>query len=589
MAVTSHSYQAIGVSPGIAIGRVIHIHTHGRGNGPVMRRITADQVPAELAKLAAAQDATRRQLAVLKSEVGKKLQSGDSEIFDAHLLLVDDRALIGDIEKRIREELIGAECAIHESTEHFIGVFSGMQDEYLKERAVDLRDVAARIMTNLSDTAEDAPDLDDRRIIVATTLTPSETVRFTRDRILGFATATGSATSHAAILARSMQVPAVVGVPQEAIDRLDTGARVIIDGFSGRFIVNPDSRTEEAYRVKQRSTGELLDRLAGESRLRSETPDGFLVELAANIDDAGRYEEARAAGANGVGLFRTEFLFMDENHLPGENEQFEIYRRLLIAAGDAPVTIRTMDVGGDKFSSAVFRAAEANPFLGLRGIRLCLEERRDLFEIQLRALLRAGVSGNLRVMLPMVSSSREILETRKIIAEQQRTLKAAGIDCVDHLSLGAMIETPAAALTADTLAGLVDFFSIGTNDLVQYTMAIDRGNERVAHLYQPSHPAIIKLIRNCVEAARSRNIFVSVCGQMAGDPVFTPLLIGLGVHELSMSADALAVVRRVIRSMPLYEAEAAVEAAAECADAAESLTVLRELLRRRAPEIAEIQ
>jgi len=588
MAETEKTIQAIAVSPGIAIGRILRVDRSGRDKE--LRRISEAQVADELALLQVAIELTRRQLTQLRDEVRDKLRSADAEIFDAHLLLLEDKMLLGDVENRITKELLSAKSALYSSADHFGKVFEGMSDEYLRERAADLRDVVARLADNLTpEKVVQANDTGDRRIIIANTLTPSETVRLDKKRVLGFAVVTGSATSHTAILARSMQIPAIVGIPAELLETLDPTDRVIVDGYSGKFIINPDDRTEEAYRTKIRSTGKLIEELAEERGLLPITRDGFEVELAVNLESADQYEEASKAGAQGVGLFRTEFLFMDRLHIPDEEEQFQIYKKLLLAAGDAPVTIRTMDLGGDKINDTIYQTVEDNPFLGLRGIRLALYERRDLFDIQIRALLRAGIYGNLRVMLPMVSSIREVLYAKRIISELQQQLEKEGKEYLKRLTLGVMVETPAAALMADNMADLVDFFSIGTNDLVQYTMAIDRGNERVAYLYQPSHPAILRLIRNVVEAARAHNIYVCVCGQMASEPIFAPLLLGLGVAELSLAPSALAAVRRVIRSISLHEAERAAEEALRCSHSGETIDIFHELLTKRAPEIAGIQ
>jgi len=586
MAVETQTIQAIPVSPGIAIGRVLQVHA--AGHRPEARRIPAEGVAAELRRFDAARAATRGQLAALQEKLRGRLV-GEADIFDAQLLLVDDRMLLSGVEHRIRDEHYCAEYAVYAAADHFASVLGAVSDEYLRERAADLRDVAGRLLENLSEAEAKTPEMDVRRIIAAPVLTPSETARLDRDKVLGFAVETGSATCHAAILARSMRIPAVAGVPGAVFENLRAEDLMIIDGFSGKVIINPGERTVEAYRLKKQATGKLVSELERDSTLLPETTDGFWVELAANIENAEAFADAKKAGARGVGLFRTEFLFMKPERIPGEEEQFQIYKSLLLAAGDEPVTIRTMDLGGDKFSTGVHHIPEANPFLGLRGIRLSLYERRDLFDTQLRALLRAGVYGNLRVMIPMVCSTLEVAETREIIARIGREFSEAGVEHVANLPLGAMIETPAAAMIADRLAGMVDFFSIGTNDLIQYTMAVDRGNERVAYLYRPTHPAVLQMIRKCVEAAVANNIFVSVCGQMGGDPMLTPLLLGLGVHELSMSPESIPVVRRVIRSLSRHEAEEAAARALACSNAAEALEIAEALLKRCAPEIFNMQ
>ena len=586
MAVATQTIQAIPISPGIAIGRVQQMHTLGRRPEP--RRISADGVNAELRRFDDARAKTRNQLAALEEKLRGRL-GGEADIFGAQMLLVDDRMLLSGVEHNIHDEHYCAEYAVHAAADHFASVLGAVSDEYLRERAADLRDVANRLLENLSETERETPELDVRRIIAAPLLTPSETARLDRDKVLGFAVETGSATCHAAILARSMRIPAVAGVPGAVFEQLGGEDILIIDGFSGKVIVNPGEREIAAYRLKKQAAGKLVSELERDSRLLPETTDGFLVELAANIETAEAFADAKKAGARGVGLFRTEFLFMDPEHIPGEEEQFKIYKELLLAAGDEPVTIRTMDLGGDKFSTGIHHIPEANPFLGLRGIRLSLYERRDLFDTQLRALLRAGVYGNLRVMIPMVCSTLEIEETREIIARIKKEFSEAGIEHVAHLSLGAMIETPAAAMIADRLARMVDFFSIGTNDLIQYTMAVDRGNERVAYLYRPCHPAVLQMIRKCVEAAVANNIFVSVCGQMGGDPQLTPFLLGLGVHELSMSPESIPIVRRVIRSLSRHEAEEAAWRGLRCNNAAEAHAIAEALLKKCAPEIFNMQ
>ena len=589
MLTSGQSFQVLAISPGIAVGRVQPVRRKNSSGAPVLEMISEEQVPSELARVRMAIDKTRQQLTALQTAVREKLNSqDDAGIFDAHLLLVDDRSLLREVETRIKKRLWSAEYALYDTAEHFGKVFANIQDEFLKERAADIRDVADRLLNNLS-SQENIPadDRDDCRIIIASTLSPSETAGLDTRKVLGFAIETGSATCHTAILARSMKLPAVAGVPAEIINTLSADDKIIIDGFSGRLIVNPDARTEESYRLRAESAQAFYSTLVQESSLRPETTDGFEIELAINAGSVEDISELKTAGASAVGLLRTEFMFLGRE-LPDEEEQFEVYKQVLIAAEDAPVTVRTLDIGGDKLDNNIFRSLEANPFLGLRGIRLCLFERRDLFETQLRALLRAGVYGNLRIMLPMVSSVLEVLEVKLLIADLQKQLEKENVEFVRHPVIGVMIETPAAALMADELGRHVDFFSIGTNDLVQYTMAIDRGNERVAYLYKPAHPAILKLIASTVAAARKNNIFVGVCGQMAAEPEFVPLLVGLGVHELSMEPASIAMVRRVIRSISFYEAEKTAAQALACPNASASLEVSLNLLKRCAPEISSV-
>ncbi|MBQ9089128.1 MAG: phosphoenolpyruvate--protein phosphotransferase [Lentisphaeria bacterium] len=586
MLTPSCNIQAIPVAPGIAIGRVMRIgETPREQPEPVV--LAPEMAEPELARFHSALEKTGTQLAGLSDKLKQKLQDDEAGIFDAHILILEDQLLISEVEKGIKQDHFSAEYAVFATIEKFSAVFNGVNDEYLKERALDLRDVGNRILDNLSGVDVAKIAYNEPRIIIASNLTPSETVGLEREFVLGFATETGSATSHTAILARSLKLPAVVGVPKELLDKLTIADKLIVDGFSGKLIVNPDRHTEEAYLLKQREEQKFYFSLNEENNLPPETSDGFRLQLAANLDADQDYNEVKQTAAYGVGLFRTEFIFMDPNQLPDEERQYNIYKKLLVAAGNAPVTIRTIDVGGDKLNTAILRSTEQNPFLGLRGIRLCLREQRELFATQLRALLRAGVHGDLRVMLPMVSSIFEVKETKEIIAKLQQDLAKEGVPCVEKLKLGVMIETPVAAIIAQQLAPEVDFFSIGTNDLIQYTMAVDRSNERVAYLYRPTHPAILHLIRNTVEAAREYNLYVSVCGQMAESVMYTPLLLGLGVHELSMPTASIPVQRRMVRSLERLACEELVQKALQCSNATEVQELVRAMVEKCAPEMLE--
>ena len=584
----TNSFQGIAVSPGIGIGRVMKLA--GPGNvAPERLEIPEEGIQGELDRFKNALEATEEQLAALQQELRRKLNNLDADIFKAHLMMVHDRAFVTEVERRIRQEKCNAEYALHETLNHFQKVFSAIKDEYLRERFLDLRDVGPRVMDNLTNAAEVMLGLDGRRVIVAASLTPSETARLDTSRVLGFVLETGSVTSHTAILARSLNLPAVVGVPGTALTDLCAADKLIIDGFSGRVIVNPDSRTEEAYRLKARAADQFHAQMRAESDLPSETIDGFSIPLAVNLDSACcDISSFKGMGSAGIGLVRTEFMFLNPHHHPSEAEQFEIYKNLLIDAGELPVVIRTMDIGGDKMAAGITTVTEENPFLGLRGIRLALRERRDLFRTQLRALLRAGVYGNLHIMLPMISGVGEVLETREIIDALSVELTDEGIEHVRELPLGVMIETPCAALIAGELSKVCDFFSIGTNDLVQYTRAIDRSNEHVAYLYHPAHPSVLKLIKMTVDGAKEGGIPVSVCGQMAADPALAILLIGLGVDELSMVDSAVPVVRRAIRSVSMCEAQEIAEKALNCARAFEVESLISGVLRERCPELAEI-
>lgn len=581
-------FEALPVSPGVAIGRVyLFLRNTDRTAAPDDRPIRSEDIDSELLRFKKALAETRRELVELQGQVRSKLNSAEAGIFDAHLMIVDDVTMSDEVAEYIRKNLKNADYAFHQVVARYVAVFSAMPDEYLRERGADISDVALRIRSHLNNEASGhLGKLTDRRIIIANDLTPSETVLLDREKVLGFALESGSSTCHTAILARSMQLPALTGIPHGLLESLTGDDKVILDGFTGKLIVNPDERTEDAYRVKAAEAGRFYSNLRRESMLMPETADGFLIQLAGNLESSEGLQELTRAGACGIGLLRTEFLYLNREVPPSEEEQFALYKSLLVATEGRPVIVRTLDVGGDKGAAHIYHSQEANPFLGLRGVRLCLHERRDIFRTQLRALLRAGISGNLKVMLPMVTSVGEVLEVRALVSELQRELKKEKRDFVSHLSIGAMIETPAAALQAEQLAEVVDFFSMGTNDLVQYTMAVDRGNDRVAYLYEPSHPVILELIHRCVLAARRHNIWVSVCGQMAADPQYTPLLVGLGVQELSMDANSIGAVRRVIRGMHMHEAEQVAQEALVCGSASRALEISLDLLRKVAPEVA---
>ncbi len=581
--------KALPVSPGIAIGRVCRFGGGtSRYEDPGESPILPEDAESELEHFRQALDDTRRELVELQEQLKSRLETAEADIFDAHLLILTDAKLISEVENGVRTRFLNAAHIFYTVIERYVGVFSQMQDEYLRERAIDIRDVAFRVLGHLNVHKHTILQPDDRRILVAADLTPSETAQLDPAKVLGFVLENGSATSHTAILARSMRLPALVGVGHGALEALTDCDRLIIDGFSGRLILNPEPRTEEAYRVRAEEAGRLLTSLQRDAELDVETIDGFRVELALNLESADALPEVKKVGATGIGLFRTEFLYIGSATPPDEETQFEIYKSLLVAMEDHPVVIRTLDAGGDKLPGSLHLATEMNPFLGLRGIRLCLRERRDLFRCQLRALLRAGVFGNLKVMLPMISVVEEIYEVKALIAELLRELNTEGVYCVSRLSLGVMIETPAAVLQVERIAQHVDFLSIGTNDLLQYTMAADRGNERVAYLQQMGHPLFLGMIDRCARAAHKNRIWCGVCGQMAADPFLTPLLLGMGIHELSMDPSSIALVRRVVRGLRMHEAVAAVAEALECENETAVMEVARRRIRVAAPEIENL-
>ncbi len=577
------------ISPGIAIGKVIRISGSHIVKKVEPQFVSEDAVQSELNKFHSVLEITKQSVCELKEKLSGRLSSGEAAIFDSHLMILEDMALVNDIEKAICKELKAAEFAIYEASEKYVKVLEDISDPYLRERAADVRDVRSRVLENFhaNEGKSLADNIVDRRIVIADELTPSETANLPVEKVLGFAVNTGSPTSHTAILARSMRMPAVVGMPSEMMT-LDPDAEIIIDGFAGKLIINPEKRTLEAYALKAQEADNFYSSLLEEAELLAETRDGFLVQLAGNIEKLEDVNELKKSGGEAVGLFRSEISFLSHPEPPSEEEQFKLYKELLSSMNGKMVVVRTLDIGGDKLNDSVFRHQEQNPFLGLRGIRLCLKAKQDIFRTQLRALLRAGVYGDLKIMLPMLTSVHEIVEVKNIIEELKIELKNENLEYASKISIGAMIETPASALLVDHIAPLVDFLSIGTNDLVQYTMAIDRSNDLVTYLYQPANPAILELIGRTVIAAKENNIWVSVCGQMASDPLYTPLLLGLGVNELSMDSASLNIIRRVIRSLKMSEAEYLATEALKCKSSVDVRRMSVELLRKTVPEIADM-
>ena len=579
-------YHGIAASSGIAIGIALVVGGTNRSSLDLEPKpITEAEVPAETARLNAALAKTRAQILELQARVKSSLASQEASIFEAHLLIVDDKVLMQEVYDGIRKQLQAADVVFAGIMKRYIAAISAVNDQYLKERAADIADVAYRVLDNLSGESRQLLDhLPGQRILISRDLTPSDTAMLDRENVQAFATETGSRTSHTAILARSMRIPAVVGVTNLAAN-VHNGDLIIIDGFIGAIITNPKPETLELYAQKEVSKEQLFNQLQQESSLESETIDGYRIHLSANIDDVGDIDDVRKSGAAGIGLFRTEYLFMDK--IPTEEEQFEVYRKIVAGADGQGVIIRTLDLGGDKLSAVLQTTPDPNPFLGQRSIRLCLAYP-ELLMPQLRAILRASAFGPARLMFPMVTCEDEIDRLKEMLDKARTELRLEKLKFDENMDVGIMVETPSAALFAEHLARKVDFFSIGTNDLVQYTMAVDRGNEKVATLYRPAHPVILMLINNIVKAADAAGIWVGVCGEMASDPRFIPLLVGLGVQELSMSTGALGAARRVVRSLRMFEAEKFAQDAMKCADHRQVLDMADSLLQRIAPDIVSI-
>ncbi|MFA6562814.1 MAG: phosphoenolpyruvate--protein phosphotransferase [Verrucomicrobiia bacterium] len=578
-------YRGIAVSPGVVRGQ---IYVYRPQEAAVEKRSVRDEdIAGEFARLEQAVIKTRQQLIEIPQSLGKEMGDDKPGIFDAHLLVLDDPMLMEQVFKRLKTEKLNVEFILQEVAEQYTQALAKLRDTYLRERAADVRDVSRRILRNLAGAEHDELQrLPGPRIVLTQDLSPSDTALMDRSKVLGFATEMGSRTSHTAILARSQGIPAVVGL-HEIGREIASGHEALLDGYTGLLIVNPSVETLYEYGQIEIRWHSIEDRLR---LLRQEpacTRDGCAIRLAANIELEEEIKTAVEHGAQGVGLYRTEYLFLNRKGFPTEDEQFAAYSNVARGMKPHEVIIRTLDVGGDKILVAGEHAREANPFLGWRGVRFCLDQP-DMFKTQLRAILRASAEGNVKMMYPMISDLQEVKRANELLNVCREELRREGKPFSEQMEVGLMIEVPGAAIIADVLADHAAFFSIGTNDLIQYSIAVDRGNERVAHLYAPTHPAILRLIRNVVEAARSRNIWVGVCGEMAGDPVMVPLLLGLGVNELSVSAVAVPAVKYIIRSIAMPDARALAEQALRCGTAGETVAQLENFARSAAPDLMEL-
>lgn len=568
--------KGVAASPGIAIGKAF-LYTKEKVTINV-EKIEESKVEEEIAKFRKALEVTQEEIKKIKEKALEKFGKEKAEIFEAHLMLASDPELIEGVENMIKTELVTADNAVNKVIEQNASVMESLNDEYLRERAVDLRDVGNRIIENLLGVKSvNLSDLEEEVVVIARDLTPSDTATMKKEMVLGFATDVGGRTSHTAIMARSLEIPAVVGLGN-VTSQVKAGDLVIVDGLEGIVIVNPDEKTVEDYKSKKESYEKKVEGLKQLKDLPAETPDGKKVMLAANIGTPKDVASALANGAEGVGLFRTEFLYMDRNSLPSEEEQFEAYKEVVEKMGGRPVTIRTLDIGGDKELPYLDMPKEMNPFLGYRAIRLCLD-RPDIFKTQLRAILRASAYGNVQIMYPMISSVEEVRKANSILEEVKAELDREGVKYDKEIKVGIMVEIPSAAVTADILAKEVDFFSIGTNDLTQYTLAVDRMNEHVKEYYQPFHPAILRLVKMVIDAAHKEGKFAAMCGEMAGDPLAAVILLGLGLDEFSMSATSIPEIKNIIRNVEYEKAKEIAEKALNMSEAREIEKMMKDVIK----------
>ncbi len=541
----SLSFSGIAASPGIAVGKV---RVFVKRDDHVTVRHDVD-VADEQNRFKSAVAASLRELEQVFSEAKARLGEKNAQIFEAHQLVLQDPEFFDAVMGQIQSDVVNAEAALQAVTQQLVAIFGAMDNEYISQRAADIRDVSDRVLAHLleSEFGTEVISPEEPVILVAHDLAPSDTLQINSEHVLAFVTEVGGRTSHTAIISRSIGLPAVVGL-KDAIVHVQDSTQVIVDGIDGKLIVNPTNEEISNYEQKRKHFIQHKATLEALLGLPTTTIDGVTVELGANISTPDDILGVIDNGAEGIGLFRTEFLYMNRNFEPSEEDQFEAYKSVVSAMDGKPVIIRTLDIGGDKQVPYLGLPLEINPFLGYRAIRLCLD-RTDLFETQLRAIVRASHYGNLKIMYPMIATLAEVRQANQILEHVKEQLRAENIPFDPDIEVGIMVEIPAAAIAANVLAKEVDFFSIGTNDLIQYTMACDRLNEKIAYLYQPYHPALLRLLKWVIDAAHAQGKWVGMCGELAGDPIAIPILLGMGLDEFSMSSSSVLPTRELIRSL----------------------------------------
>ena len=569
--------QGIAASDGIAIAKVYTLTEPDL----TVTKVTVEDSEKEVSRLDDALAASIKDVELIKETALKNLGEEEAQVFDAHLMVLSDPELIGQVKDSITSNKVNAESALKEVTDMFISIFAGMEDNpYMQERAADIRDVSKRILAHLLGVKIPSPaTIKDEVIIVAADLTPSDTAQLNRQYVKAFVTDIGGRTSHSAIMARSLEIPAIVGT-KEVTSIAKDGDIIIVDGLAGNVFLNPSEEVIAEYRAKAEAFAAQQAEWEKLKDSKTYTKDGHQVELAANIGTPKDLEGVVHNGAEGVGLYRTEFLYMDSHEMPTEEDQFEAYKAVLEGMNGKPIVVRTMDIGGDKELPYLPLPHEMNPFLGYRAIRISLHEPA-MFRTQLRALLRASVYGKLRIMFPMIATLNDFRGAKALLEEEKAKLIAEGVAVSDDIQVGIMIEIPAAAVLAHQFAKEVDFFSIGTNDLIQYTMAADRMNERVSYLYQPYNPSILTLIKHVIDSAHKEGKWAGMCGEMAGDQTAVPLLVGLGLDEFSMSASSVLKTRSLISKLTLSDMQAlAAKAINECATVEEVEALVAEAVSK---------
>ncbi len=559
--------KGIGASPGVTIGKVV-IVDHGHPDFSHYRLSSENEIREEIACLHKALNESKEQLIKAKEEVGKRNVQEAKSIIDTHILILQDKILINSAVEKIKNEQVDAAWALKSTMQELKKNVADLSDEYMQERTSDIDYIEKRILRNLAGKKpEIISKAGEKIIIVANDLSPADTANLNVQEVLGFVTESGGKTSHTAIMARALKIPSVVGLKNVML-AAKNGDTLIIDGIHGVVIINPDAETLRKYQQKKDQHEEFERRLLKYKDLASESTDGFRMNLMANIEIVEEVASVVDYGAEGIGLFRTEFLYINKHELPTEGELFTIFKNAAEKISPRPLTIRTLDIGGDKFISHVDVADEMNPVMGLRAIRFCLKEV-PIFKTQLRAILRASAFGKVKIMFPMISCVEEVRQIKKIMEDVKKELQKEKKEFDPDLEIGIMVEVPSSATIADLLAKEVQFFSIGTNDLIQYLLAIDRVNEQVSYLYEPLHPAVLRLLRRIIDSAHDNGIPVAMCGEMAGEPIYIPILLGLGIDELSMNPIAILAAKKVLRSLEFKQCKMVVDKLFEFSTAAE--------------------